>query len=148
MGKKLLLIGGGGHCYSVLDSVLASKEYDEIGIVDNVNSTYLGIPVIGKDEDLPRLYMDGWTNVFITVGSVGNTATRRRLFQMVKEIGLNVPIVIDPSAIVGNGVSIGEGAFIGKGVIVNAGSSIGICSIINSGAIIEHDCDIDRKSVV
>ena len=34
MGKKLLLIGGGGHCRSVLDSVLAANAFEGIGIID------------------------------------------------------------------------------------------------------------------
>jgi len=30
MNKKILLIGGGGHCKSVLDSLLDLDEYDDI----------------------------------------------------------------------------------------------------------------------
>ena len=37
MGNKLLLIGGGGHCHSVLDSIISSGKYDEIGIIDEIN---------------------------------------------------------------------------------------------------------------
>lgn len=142
MGKRLLLIGGGGHCHSVLDIVLASKEYNEIGIIDNIGGDYLGIPVIGRDADLPRLFLDGWTDAFITVGSIGNTKIRRHLYNMVKEIGLMIPKIIDPTAIVGSGVVVEEGSFLGKRVVINAGSSIGTCAIVNTGAIVEHDCKI------
>lgn len=140
MGKKLLLIGGGGHCHSVLDSVLKLNEYDAIGIVDYSNDTVNGIPVVGKDEDLPCLRKNRWTDAFITVGSVGNTSLRHRLFQMVKNEGFTVPSIVDPTAIVANDAEIDEGCFIGKGAIVNAGSKIGKAAIINTGAIIEHDC--------
>ena len=140
MGKKLLLIGGGGHCHSVLDSVLKLNEYDAIGIVDYSNDTVNGIPVVGNDEDLPRLRKNGWTDAFITVGSVGNTSLRHRLFQMVKNEGFTVPSIVDPTAIVADDAEIDEGCFIGKGAIVNAGSKIGKAAIINTGAIIEHDC--------
>lgn len=140
MGKKLLLIGGGGHCHSVLDSVLKFNDYDAIGIIDYSNETVNDIPVVGKDEDLPRLRKNGWTDAFITVGSVGNTSLRHRLFQMVKNEGFAVPSIVDPTAIVANDAEIDEGCFIGKGAIVNAGSKIGKAAIINTGAIIEHDC--------
>ena len=146
MRKKLLLIGGGGHCHSVLDSVLLLNEYDEIGIIDSIDSSYLNIPVMGVDEDIPRLFNEGWTEAFITVGSVGNTSIRRRLYKMVKEIGLTVPSIVDPTSIIGNGVTISEGSFIGKRVVVNAGSSVGICAIINTGVILEHDCNIGAFS--
>ena len=142
MAKKLLLIGGGGHCHSVIDSVLSIDEYEKVGIIDNIECSYLNIPVIGIDEDIPRLFNEGWTDAFITVGSVGNTSIRRRLYKMVKEIGLTIPTIVDPTAIIGNGVTIGEGSFIGKKTVVNAGSSIGNCAIVNTGAILEHDCNI------
>ena len=32
--NKILLIGAGGHCLSVLDSLLSSYHYKDIGIVD------------------------------------------------------------------------------------------------------------------
>lgn len=146
MGNKLLLIGGGGHCHSVLDSVLASGKYDAVGIIDSMDSAYSGIPVIGTDEDIPRLFQDGWTDAFITVGSVGDTRIRRRLYGMVKRTGLTIPTIIDLTAIVGSDVTIGEGTFIGKRAVVNAGSTIGECAIINTGVIIEHDCKIGSFS--
>lgn len=140
MGRKLLLIGGGGHCHSVLDSVLQLSIYDAIGIVDYSNESVYGIPVVGKDEDLPHLKKSGWTDAFITVGSVGDTGLRRRLYKMVKDEGFTIPSVIDPTAIIAKNAVMGEGCFIGKGAIVNAGSKIGKAVIINTGAIIEHDC--------
>lgn len=144
--KKLLLIGGGGHCHSVLDAAISAGIYEEIGIVDNMNCTYLGIPVIGTDDNIPTLIKTGWTDAFISVGSIGDTRIRRRLYEMVKHYGLNVPTIIDPSAVVGNGVVIQEGVFIGKRAVINAGCYIGACSIINTGAIVEHDCNIGEFS--
>ncbi len=142
MKRKILLIGGGGHCHSVLDSILSLNIYSEIGIIDNRKTSYQGIPVIGTDEDVPKLYKQGWTEAFITIGSIGNTDIRRHLFSFLKTVGSNIPIIIDPSAIVATDVTIKRGTYIGKKAIINAGASIGECSIINSGAIIEHDCNI------
>lgn len=142
MGKKLLLIGGGGHCHSVLDSVLSLNEYEQVGIIDKVDDSYLDIHVIGIDEDIPRLFAEGWTEAVITVGSVGNTGIRRRLYKMVKEIGLTIPTIVDPTAVIGRGVTIGDGSYVGKKAVINVGSSVGVCAIINTGAIIEHDCHV------
>ena len=139
MGKKLLLIGGGGHCRSVLDSVLSSNEYEEVGIIDSADNAYLGAPVIGSDDDVPRLFREGWKEAFITVGSIGNTEIRRRLYNMVKDIGFIVPTIIDPSAVIGKGVTIDEGTFVGKRAVINTGTLVGVCAIINTGAILEHD---------
>lgn len=142
MEKKLLLIGGGGHCHSVIDSVLSIGEYSEIGIIDSVECSYQGVSRIGTDDDLPRLFIEGWTDAFIAVGSVGNTDIRRRLYDYINKIGYNIPDIIDSSALISRGVSIGKGVFIGKRAVVNIGVVIGACSIVNTGSIIEHDCSI------
>lgn len=146
MKKKLLLIGGGGHCHSVLDSVIATNIYDEIGIIDSVDCPCLNISVIGTDKDIPKLMADGWYSAIITVGSIQSTQIRRRLYKMVKKLGLLTPSIIDPTAIIAQGTTIKEGAFIGKRAIVNTGTVIGNCSIVNSGSIIEHDCEIGAFS--
>ncbi len=143
MGDKLLLIGGGGHCKSVLDTILALEAYSDVAIVDlkdNIGKTVLGVPIIGSDDDLSNLFKTGYKYAFITLGSIGNTRLRRMLYEAIREIGFIIPTVIDPSATVSEHVAISEGVFVGKGAIVNAGSTIEACAIINSGAIIEHDC--------
>ena len=142
--RKILLLGGGGHCRSVLDSLLASDLYDEIGIIDyDKSASALGVHVIGTDDDLPRLKSEGWKEAFITVGSVGSTRVRRKLYSVVKELGFILPSIIDPTAIIARGTVIKEGTFLGKGSVINTGAAIGTCAIINTGAIIEHDCTIE-----
>ena len=140
MKKKLMLIGGGGHCHSVIDSVLSLGEYDEIGIVDTHDNPVMGISVIGSDVDIPKLIEAGWTSAFITVGSIGDTSIRRTLYQMITEYNLDIPVIIDPSALIAKNVEIKKGSYIGKRAVINSGTVLGICSIINTGAIIEHDC--------
>lgn len=150
MEKKLLLIGGGGHCHSVLDSVLATNEYNQIGVVakdqDNYNDlledSFVVTYLVGTDKDIPRLYDEGWREAFITLGSVGSTKGRRSLFSVIEKIGFVMPIVVDPSAIVSDKAEIAAGVFIGKRAVINAGSKIGAGAIINTGSIIEHDCII------
>lgn len=139
--RRILLLGGGGHCRSVLDSLLALNEYDDIGIIDISEEASVGsIPVVGNDSDLFRLFQEGWKEAFITVGSIGSTSVRRKLFCNLKELNFNIPSIIDPSAILAKGINISEGTFIGKGAIINSDVKIGKCAIINSGAIIEHNC--------
>ena len=142
MGRKLLLIGGGGHCHSVLDSVIDLGIFDEIGIVDYTDCAFGDVSVVGTDDDIPELVKKGWTDAFITVGSIGNTDCRRRLYDMVKNNGLNVPSIIDPTAVVSKFALLKDGIYVGKKAIINSGTKVGVCSIINSGAIIEHDCSI------
>lgn len=145
MGKKILLLGGGGHCKSVIDSLLALGIYECIGIVEkdkNTKNSVLGIPVVGVDDDLGCLKSKGYTDAFVTLGSIGNITHRERLALLIEGFGFNIPNIIDQTAIIGSDVRLGKGVFIGKGTIVNVGSSISDYSIINSGGLIEHDCKI------
>lgn len=141
MKKRLLLVGGGGHCKSVIDSILASGAYEELGVVDKQETvTYQDVSFVGTDDDLAALYNDGWNEAFITVGSVGDTRLRRKLFNLIDDIGFVIPVIADPSAVIAEDAVIGRGTFIGKRAVVNSDCSIGEASIINTGAIIEHEC--------
>lgn len=144
MKNKLLLIGGGGHCKSIIDSLLDNDMYEDIAIVSN-DDQYLplnGIKHIGNDSNLDKLFSDGWNNAFIAVGSVGDTSIRRRLYKQLKEIGYTIPNIIDKTAIISKTAILGEGIFVGKNAVINSSSIIGDNAIINTGSIVEHDCKI------
>ena len=147
MSKKLLLVGGGGHCKSVLDSVLASSDYSDIGIIDNeenVGKNIFNIPIIGTDKDLERLYNNGYKYAFISIGSIGNPDLRIKLFHRLVDSGYIIPNVIDPSSTVSHYAKLAAGIFIGKKVVINSGVNIHKGVIINTASVIEHDCIIDE----
>lgn len=151
MANKLVLIGGGGHCKSVLDAALRMKTFDEIVITDPEimpGTLILGCKIVGTDEVLTTLHSDGFEYAFITVGSIKSTFLRRLLVEKAKRIGFGFTTIIDPSASISESASIGEGVFIGKNAIVNVNARIGYHCIINSGAIIEHECIIGDFSHV
>ena len=143
--KKLVLIGGGGHCRSVLDAAIRMKEYEEIVIVDSgipVGSIIMGCRVSGDDSFLGQLRSDGFDHAFLTVGSVGDVTLRKKLYDISREFGFIYPCIIDPSSVVSEYAELGEGVFVGKKAVINAGAVIGDHVIVNTGAIIEHDCSI------
>ncbi|MCI8799403.1 MAG: acetyltransferase [Lachnospiraceae bacterium] len=150
MNGKILLIGGGGHCRSVLDTICSGCLYNVVGIVARDEANYnllhkdpqLAPHLVGMDANLPELFMNGWKNAFVTLGSVGNPIGRKKVYSALKTIGFHLPIIMDKSAVISESSLICEGAYIGKKTLINAGCRIGCCSIINSGSIIEHDCTI------
>ena len=147
MIKKLLLLGAGGHCKSVIDSLLSSEEYSEIGIIEkkgSITESVLGIPVIGFDDDLKDLYDRGFTHAFVSLGSIGDPSARRHLASLISTIGFIIPNIIDESALVSINSKLGKGVFVGKNAVINAGVIIGDSSIINTSTTIEHDCTIGQ----
>lgn len=143
--KRMVLLGGGGHCKSVLDTLSKFPEFEIVGILDiesKVGDSILQTKIIGVDDDLFDLYLNGIDYAFITAGSIGNTDLRIRLYKKIKEVGIKTPNIIDDTAIISDNIVLGEGNFIGKGAIINSGVILGNNCIINTGAIIEHDCRI------
>lgn len=144
----LLLIGGGGHCASVIDSILSSEVFYEktavIDVPEKRGEIILGFEIIGSDDDLEKLYREGYEYAFITLGSIGSPEKRISIYHRIKKIGFKLPNIVDKTAAVSSYAHMGEGNYIGKKAIVNAGTHIGDCNIINTACIVEHNCNIGQ----
>ena len=142
--KSLLLIGAGGHCHSCIDVIESTNKFRIVGLVQPESFAQLitlGYPVIGSDEDLPELLKDV-NMALIAVGHIKTSETRIRLFELLKKLKAELPIIISPNAYLSKHSIIGEGSIIMHGGIVNAGAQIGNNCIVNSKALIEHDVKI------
>lgn len=149
MNRGLVLVGGGGHCKSVLDAAVSMKYFDKIVITDPsipIGTKIMGYEVVGSDDALLGLKNTGFDMAFITTGSIKSTELRRKLAKKIISIGFVVPNIIDPSAQVSKFARMQHGIFIGKNAVVNSETILGNYSIINTGSIIEHECSIGDYS--
>lgn len=138
--ENIVLVGFGGHARSVADSIENGGKFHIVGYTDLQESfPNNGYKYLGTDDKLQEIYDSGTHNAVITLGQIGKADSRRRLYTLLKQIGYELPAIIDPSAILASNVSIGEGTFIGKNVIINSNSLIGKMCIINTGVLCEHD---------
>ena len=147
MSKKpeILLIGGGGHCKSVIDVIEQENKFKIAGIVDvkeKIGKRVLGYKIIASDEDLELLSRE-FKYAFISLGQIGSCEKRKKLLKKCKDLGFNFPKIISPYAYVSKHSIIGKGTIIMHGAIINAGAKIGNNCIINSKALIEHDAEIE-----
>lgn len=144
--KNLILLGGGGHCKSVID-VAESAGYNIFGVLDmfeDVGKPVLDYKVIGTDDEILQ-YVDK-AEFFITVGFIKNPAIRNKLYNKVKEVGGRFATIVASTAHVSKYATIGEGTVIMHQAIVNAGAQIGANCIINTFTNIEHDAFIGAQS--
>ena len=140
--KQLILLGGGGHCKSVIDAA-ESAGYTILGILDKpelVGTRILDYEIIGVDDDIPQ-YVDKAAFV-ITVGQIKSPAIRQKLDGLVKQAGGKLATIVASDAYVSKYATIGEGTVVMHKAFVNAGAKIGRNCIINTMANIEHDCEI------
>ncbi|MFW0713418.1 NeuD/PglB/VioB family sugar acetyltransferase [Aliarcobacter butzleri] len=145
MKEKIVLIGGGGHCHSVIDVIEQENKYKIIGIVDtkeNIGKKVLNYEIIACDDDLETIFLS-CKNALITVGQIESNKIRVKIYNKLKEIGFNLPVIISPLAYVSNHSSIEEGTIIMHHALVNANTKIGKNCIINTKALIEHDCIVE-----
>lgn len=145
MKEKIILIGGGGHCHSVIDVIEQENRYEIIGIVDtkeNIGKKVLDYKIIACDDDLETIFLS-CKNALITVGQIESNKIRVKIYNKLKEIGFNLPVIISRLAYVSKYSSIEEGTIIMHHALVNANTKIGKNCIINTKALIEHDCIVE-----
>lgn len=140
--EKIILIGGGGHCKSVIE-VAESAGCSIVGILDKpeyVGRSVLGYPVIGTDDRIADYA--GEASFLITVGQIKDSSLRIRLHEKVKVAGGRLATLIASTARVSRHACIGEGSVIMHHAMVNAEAVVGKGCIINTFANIEHDASI------
>ncbi len=147
--RKLILIGGGGHCRSVVD-VAESAGYEIKGILDlpeTVGKEVLpGHKIIGTDNDITNYIED--CDFIITVGFIKNPSLRIKLYRKVKEAEGRLATIVASTAHVSKYAKLGEGTIVMHYAFVNAGAVIGNNCIINTFANIEHDTVLGNHSHV
>lgn len=140
--QNLILVGGGGHCKSVID-VAESAGYNILGILDmpeEVGKTVLGYKVVGTDDDIPQYV--GKADFVITVGFIKNPTIRIRIFDRIKSAGGRLATIVASTARVSKYAEVGEGTVVMHHAFVNAGAKIGRNCIINTFSNIEHDVHV------
>lgn len=142
--KSLLLVGGGGHCHSCIDVIESTKTYEIEGVVELTASSELviGYPVIGSNNDLPQLIKNSKL-ALITVGQIKTPNPRIKLFNLLKQLGAELPIVVSPKAHISKHSFIDEGSIVMHGAIVNSSVQIGRNCIVNSQSLLEHGVKVD-----
>lgn len=154
--SDIILVGGGGHCHSCIDVIEQQGHYRIGGIVDlpeRAGQEVLGYPVIGTDDDLPRL-AEEYQYFLITLGQIKSPARRMALFAQLKGLGVHLPPIVSPRAYVSRHARVGEGTIIMHGALVNAGARVGSNCIINTFCLLEHDasvgdhCHISTASII
>ncbi len=143
--KPLILVGGGGHCKSVMEAA-ESAGYSILGVLDmpeNVGKSILSTKVIGTDDDIPA-YVDK-AEFLITVGFIKNPAIRIKIYNRIKEAGGKLAIVVASTAYVSKYATLGEGTVVLHQAFVNADAKVGCNVILNTSTNIEHDAVIGNQ---
>ena len=144
-----MIIGGGGHARSVVDTIDSLGAFEIVGLVSpNRDAKVKAYEVIACDDELCSIFESGVQMAALGIGYLGKGGNRQQLVTRLRQIGFSLPAIIDASAIVSEDALIEEGVFVGKGAIINSGARIRGSVIVNSGAIVEHGTIIEQFSHV
>lgn len=144
--KELVLVGGGGHCRSVIEAAESAgrKIHCILDTPEYTGSYVLGHLVAGTDDEIESLAGD--YEFIVTVGFIKSASLRRRLHKRIERAGVKLATVIASTAYVSRYASIGSGTVVLHHATVNAGATVGPEVILNTGCIVEHDVIIGRGS--
>lgn len=137
---ELTLIGGGGHCRSILQmipSVISVKGYTDLQPVEDMPIEYLG-----NDDRIDS----EWLHIAVALGTKDSLVTRRQLIGRLTP-GHKFLTLIASTATCVDTTELGAGSAIMHGAIIN-GAKIGKHCIINSGAIIEHGVSLGENCFI
>ena len=139
MTKRLAIFGGGGHG-KVAAMVAESLDYDVVFFDD----AYPEIKscgkwaVVGNFTDLEATASD-YDAGFV---AIGNNAIRRKIFQRMSKIDVEIVNLIASTAAIDSSVTLGRGILVVGNSAVNIDATLGDGVIINTNAVVEHDCHI------
>jgi UDP-perosamine 4-acetyltransferase len=142
--RPVLIIGGGGHA-KVVVSVLRVMGVRMLGAVDSDPGKHggalLGVGILGDDEAVAG-YAPAEVRLANGIGSVRLTGRRTDVFDRFAGRGYRFVTLAHPSAVIAEGVTLGEGCQIMAGAVLQPEVSIGRNVIVNTGATVDHDCAI------
>ncbi|MBV2246892.1 MAG: acetyltransferase [Lentimicrobium sp.] len=141
MNKGLILLGGGGHCRSVIEAIEHSGKLKIAGILDpgaEAGQTICDYPILGTDALIPSLHQSGHAFI-ITIGQIKNPAPRIALFDLLQSLNADILTITDRKAVVSGRSTIGKGTVVLRHTFINSNVTLGNNNIINTGAIVEHD---------
>lgn len=144
MKSKLILVGGGGHCQSVVDVIEHTNQYQIVGIIDQahkVGQLVSGYEITGDDTQLAQ-WVHPDTHFLITVGQINHSEVRHRLYQQVRQAGGQFATVVSPRAYVSPRATVGAGSIIMHDALVNVHARVGVNTIINTKALVEHGVQV------
>ena len=134
---KIVIMGAGqqGRICKRLAHVLG---YAVVAFVDDNkgNMQVEGIPVYYNAEDIPN-YAE-----YLYFVAVGEIEPRRKFIDKIAELGVGSLNLVDPSAQIEEGASIGIGNYIYKNAIIYASAKVGSHNIINCKAVLATDSEI------
>lgn len=146
--KKIAIFGAGGfgrEVHWLIEEINAKNPvWEFIGFFDDG---------IGQAKNIPERYKLGTSSdlndtqeSISVVFALGDPRIKRKVINQITNARITYPVLIHPTVLTGNNVSIGEGSIICAGCILTVDISLGRHVILNLGCTVGHDTTIGDYS--
>ena len=140
----VVIFGAGGQARVLLELMDRAGICPIAGLVDDdpgLQGTRIdGVPVLGTMDRLASLIRVN--RIHRAVIAVGNNTDRKRLANFARSLGLRLPVLIHPAAVVSPTAHLGEGTVVLAAAVVGAHARVGELCIINTRASVDHECQL------
>ena len=141
--RQAVVLGAGGHCRVILSMLANGLKHDVMSIIDlgapRPNERIMGVLVIPNPDCLLELCGRGDIDVFL---AIGDNDMRKHWWERVKTLGLPMPNLVSPHALVDASAILGESNVICARAFVGPQAELGDNNLINTAAIVEHEVRI------
>lgn len=140
MRRQAIIMGAGGHCRVLLSLLAVCGEHDVMSIVDlekpRVGEVIMGIPVIGTSTSLEAFRGRADLDFFL---AIGDNALRRIWWKKVSDLGLALPNLISPQAIIDPHAHLGNANVVCARAFIGPEALLGDNNLVNTAAVLEHE---------
>lgn len=138
--RHAVVLGTGGHCRVILSLLAAGQRHDVMSIIElgspRLGERIMGVLVTPNPDNLPALCGRGDVDVFL---AIGNNDMRKHWWEKVKTLGLIMPNLVSPHALVNNSATLGESNVICARAFVGPQAELGNNNLINTASIVDHE---------
>lgn len=148
---KVLVLGASGHAKVVIDILQSMKKFEIIGCLgmpEEVGKEILGVKVIGTDEKLSEFPSSSGIQLAMGIGGYDSNEYRKKKYFECKEAGYSFVTGVHPSAVLCQGVELGEGTIVCAGVVLNTDVKVGENSIMVTSCVVDHETKIGAHSLI
>jgi sugar O-acyltransferase (sialic acid O-acetyltransferase NeuD family) len=132
---KLLILGAGGHGRVAAYVAANMKRWGQIAFLNDSDvQDRKDFEIIGKFNEV-HYYKEDY-DIFV---AIGDNEIREKLLLQLEMDNASIPVLIHPSALIGENVTLGAGTIVMAGAVIICNCTIGKGVIINTSSSIDHD---------
>jgi sugar O-acyltransferase (sialic acid O-acetyltransferase NeuD family) len=132
---RLLILGAGGHGRTAAYVAASMNRWRQIAFLNDFDvPDRMDFQILGGFKDVHH-YVEEY-DLFV---AIGDNEIRKKLLLQLELEHASIPVLLHPSAMIGEHVMLGAGTIVMAGAVIICNSIIGKGVIINTCASVDHD---------